>query len=252
MKNVKLLPSLVARAGLAPLCALALVGVLVLGCASKPESGGKTLDQAIAEAAGNINERIPTGSKIALLNFSSPADRFSSYVLDELTANLIDSGNLTVVNRSEVELIRSEVDFQFSGEVSDDSIQQVGQMLGAQYIVSGSLTEIGGDYRIVVRVLNVESAAVAANFRSDINNDERVQALLEGGRSNVALGTAPAQSQTGQTTVPVQTLPAQAVTAAYNIGDTGPAGGLVFYDKGNSSGGWRYLEVAESDVGTVV
>jgi hypothetical protein len=28
------------------------------------------------------------------------------------------------------------------------------------------------------------------------------------------------------------------------IGDTGPAGGLVFYDKGNNTGGWRYLEAA--------
>jgi hypothetical protein len=32
--------------------------------------------------------------------------------------------------------------------------------------------------------------------------------------------------------------------AAYALGDTGPAGGLVFYVKGDSSGGWRYLEAA--------
>jgi hypothetical protein len=31
---------------------------------------------------------------------------------------------------------------------------------------------------------------------------------------------------------------------SYKIGDTGPAGGIVFYDKGNYSEGWRYLEVA--------
>lgn len=30
----------------------------------------------------------------------------------------------------------------------------------------------------------------------------------------------------------------------YNIRDTGPAGGLVFYDKGHYSSGWRYLEAA--------
>ncbi len=28
------------------------------------------------------------------------------------------------------------------------------------------------------------------------------------------------------------------------IGDTGPAGGLIFYDKGSYSDGWRYLEAA--------
>lgn len=33
----------------------------------------------------------------------------------------------------------------------------------------------------------------------------------------------------------------------YMVGDVGPAGGLVFYDKGSYSDGWRYLEAAPSD-----
>lgn len=36
----------------------------------------------------------------------------------------------------------------------------------------------------------------------------------------------------------------------FPIGSTGPAGGIVFYDKGNDSGGWRYLEAASRDMGT--
>ena len=36
----------------------------------------------------------------------------------------------------------------------------------------------------------------------------------------------------------------------YEVGDTGPAGGIVFYDKGDDSGGWRYLEAWTSDEGT--
>ncbi len=36
---------------------------------------------------------------------------------------------------------------------------------------------------------------------------------------------------------------------AYKIGDKGPAGGIIFYDTGNSSGPWRYLEAAPEDQG---
>lgn len=34
----------------------------------------------------------------------------------------------------------------------------------------------------------------------------------------------------------------------YKIGDFGPAGGIVFYDKGKYSDGWRFLEIALEDI----
>lgn len=37
-------------------------------------------------------------------------------------------------------------------------------------------------------------------------------------------------------------------TTEYQIGATGPAGGIVFYDKGSYSLGWRYMETAPSDL----
>lgn len=42
----------------------------------------------------------------------------------------------------------------------------------------------------------------------------------------------------------------QAQGKVYKIGDKGPAGGWVFYDKGDNSNGWRYLEAAPKDSGS--
>jgi len=38
-----------------------------------------------------------------------------------------------------------------------------------------------------------------------------------------------------------------ACTKTYKIGSVGPAGGIVFYDKGQETDGWRFLEVAPVD-----
>ena len=35
----------------------------------------------------------------------------------------------------------------------------------------------------------------------------------------------------------------------YELGDVGPAGGTVFFDKGTYSNGWRYMEAAPADLG---
>jgi hypothetical protein len=37
-------------------------------------------------------------------------------------------------------------------------------------------------------------------------------------------------------------------TTHYNVGETGPSGGLIGYDKGEYTNGWRYIEIAPSDL----
>lgn len=39
-------------------------------------------------------------------------------------------------------------------------------------------------------------------------------------------------------------IPTRSVVTTYTLGSTGPAGGWIFYDKGNYVNGWRYLEAA--------
>jgi TolB-like protein len=229
-----------------------------------------TLDQALRDAALRIDERIAAGTKIAPLNFNSPHDKFSGYVLDELTANLVDSGKLTVVDRKEIDLIRGEFDFQFSGEVGDDSMQALGRMLGAQSIISGSLTDMGGFYRIVIRVLNVQNASVEVQHRANIVSDSIMAALLTGGKSAAPQGVQAAQTPPAQAAIPVQATapapqpaapaappPAPEPPTVYKIGDTGPGGGKIFYV---SEGGFtltadgttcHYLEAAPVNQGNL-
>jgi hypothetical protein len=95
-----------------------------------------------------------------------------------------------------------------------------------------------------IRALEVQTAQVQGQYNRNIAKSEMISALLDGGAPAVATPST-ASSRTAAAASPTaSTTPAPATPAvpAYRVGETGPAGGLIFYDKGNNSGGWRYLE----------
>jgi TolB-like protein len=241
------------------LCAVAAILAMVCACASAGKSGAANLDAAIQQASNDINDTLPAGTKVALLNFTSGSDVLSDYVLEEMSIALVKGRKLVVVDRKEIDLIRSEKNFQWSGEVSDESAQEIGKMLGAQSIVSGSLVNMGETHRFRTKVINVISAAIETSSSISVADDSQLQFLLSQGK-----GSAPQTAQSGTRAVPAQAgtsnqaqsatpatpapAPAEPALPAYKIGDTGPAGGLIFYDKGNNSSGWRYLEAGPVDI----
>jgi TolB-like protein len=195
--------------------------LLVTGCvggAGPAGSGNMTLDQAIQAAAENIENNVQEGQKIAVLNFSSPTEQFSAYVLEELSTRIVNGKKLVVVERRELDLIRQEENFQMSGEVSDESALSIGKKLGAQLIVSGSLSSMGHLYRFRIRALNVESAAVEAASATDIRTgDTRAIFLLSGARPvsvNVQQPSAPAVQSTPQSASTPTPTPATVTPAA--------------------------------------
>jgi hypothetical protein len=70
------------------------------------------------------------------------------------------------------------MDFQMSGEVSDDTAQAIGQKLGAQTIISGSFMPLGELYRMRVRAINVATAEMQGQQTTTIRLDSILAALL--------------------------------------------------------------------------
>jgi hypothetical protein len=97
---------------------------------------------------------------------------------------LAGSSRFTVVDRQRLDLIRREENFQLSGEVSDETAQAIGKKLGAQYVVTGALVEMGDYYRFRVMVLHVETAAVNAPTSINVDhNDHQIGFFLAGAKA---------------------------------------------------------------------
>ena len=135
-------------------------------------------DTVIDRSARAVEDALPLGAMIAVLNFASSSETFSDHVIEELTGKLVMGRKVTIVDRRNMALISQEMNLQLSGDVSDESAQAIGKLLGAQSIVSGSLTNMGNFYRFRVRVINVETAAIQTQVSLDLRNDEQVAFLL--------------------------------------------------------------------------
>jgi len=109
--------------------------------------------------------------------------------------------------------------------------------------VSGNYTISGNTLSLNILKLDGKDFKEKFNFKIiDANTlEDSVNGFLMS-RTWKKKGGSSSQSSTSNT--PQQ----QPANAQYKIGDRGPAGGIVFYDKGNNNGGWRYLEAAPADL----
>ena len=140
------------------------------------------IETALAETAAQFSKTLKAGSTIAIIGISSDTEEMSDFMLDELTVNFVKQRKLKVADRANLAAIKKEMNFQLSGEVGDDSIQQIGAMAGAQTVIRGNMKPLGDTYLLVIHALNVTTAAVEDIYRTRIDVNETVQLLLGGSK----------------------------------------------------------------------
>jgi hypothetical protein len=118
------------------------------------------LTAVIGLAAG---EARAAGAKelIAVLDLSPQGARPEEAVAltEQLRAELLKTGQFTLVDRSQMDSILEEQAFQQAGCTSQECAVQVGRILGIRKIVSGRVTKISDQlWQVSVLLLDVESA----------------------------------------------------------------------------------------------
>ena len=144
-------------------------------------------DVAVRNIVTQIVRAVGDNEILAIIGFDSTSEQLSTRIIDDVTRELINEG-IIVVERQRLETILKEQDFQLSGNVSDESMQSIGKILGASSIVIGHGENMADHYRINFRVLSVETAQIKRQIAQDVNINSNMRRLLAGGANSDNIG----------------------------------------------------------------
>ena len=128
---------------------------------------------------------------------------------NRLRNELFRQEKFDVVERSMMESILNEQNFQLSGCTSTECLIEVGQLLGAQNMLGGSISKVGNVYTVSARMVDVESGRLLAVSDYDLVGE--IGDMLTIGMEQVALLLSGKGNSRG---VDIQTKTSQAVKAA--------------------------------------
>lgn len=152
-----------------------LIGVAV----SFSQSKGVTIDNALTQAAEKFSSSLKNRTTVAILGISSSYNELSEYMLGELTTDIVQLRKLQVVTRANLDVIKKEMNFQLSGEVSDETMQQLGAKTGAQTVISGTFKPLGTLYVLDIQAFDVTTATIQDTYRSNVVSDETLELLTK-------------------------------------------------------------------------
>jgi curli production assembly/transport component CsgG len=100
----------------------------------------------------------------------------ASEVNDALTDQLVSDGRFRVVERQQIAKVMKEQMLAQSGVMSDEVQIKVAQLVGARFIVLGSVGTKGRSYALSLRALDSTSAQVAFSETIKVGTEEQIEA----------------------------------------------------------------------------
>lgn len=117
----------------------------------------------------------PAKKNIAVINLkngSGVTAGESELISDRLRGDLFNTDKVNVMERDQMQEILKEQGFQASGACTDEAcLVQMGQLLGVQLLVTGSLGKVGSMFLVNVRMIDVKTAKIVKVVSVDVKGE---------------------------------------------------------------------------------
>ncbi|MCL2804564.1 MAG: CsgG/HfaB family protein [Treponema sp.] len=123
-------------------------------------------EKAIPQIFNSFSQNIPQRSRLAIVGITAadPSNPNSlaeaAFYVNELTMQFVNSRRYTVVDRNDIDKVLTEQNFQMSGYVDDNAFVTIGKFIGANVVITGSITGTGSQKRLIIKAIDVLTSEI--------------------------------------------------------------------------------------------
>jgi len=112
------------------------------------------------------DQAVQTGADtVAVMPFTNATnetalDWLSTGISETITGDLLTLGGFVVVERLQLWQVMEEQALQLTGAVDDETVIEIGKLLGADYLIVGAYQKMGNTLRLTARFVEAESGSI--------------------------------------------------------------------------------------------
>ena len=178
----------------------------------------------------------------------------ANVLFEVFTNEIAGTGKFKVVDRTKVDFIKKQHEFQNSDWSNDEKVAKLGNALNANIVVTGQLMPFKDKIVVSFRMLDVNTMEIVTSATARVSDTSEffdkipeIVKKLTGEISSISTSSS-------------KTTTTYNKNKTYTIGDDGPGGGIIFYhseagfdvyEPGGSVKKCHYLEVSKFDLGKI-
>lgn len=126
----------------------------------------------VSERLDNLCDQLTAGVSSSLLKermivlpFKDdiPGAKYGQGVAEYMIARLQKTGKFAIIDRSDFQKVVTELQLSTSDLVTDSARLKMGNVLAAPYLLTGTISEIFGECKIIVKIIHIESTAIVSS-----------------------------------------------------------------------------------------